>query len=158
MPFYCLLFFLNGQCWEVGSHFYCYSLHNNTTALRAQSSHSECFWFFLFLAFSNLTIICLGMIFLLLILLWVIELLEYVGWCLSSYQEILIFNPIPHWALALLTLLTPEHIKLLPTLSAGLPHGWQPVTSPLGLTSRIATWEKVSHHLLLIYYASYYHA
>ena len=92
MPFYCLLLFLNGQCWEVGSHFYCYSLHNNTTALRAQSSHSECFWFFLFLAFSNLTIICLGMIFLLLILLWVIELLEYVGWCLSSYQEILIFN------------------------------------------------------------------
>ena len=48
--------------------------------------------FFLFLAFHNLSVICLGMIFLLLILLWFIELLEYVGWCLSSYQEILIFN------------------------------------------------------------------
>lgn len=48
--------------------------------------------FFLFLAFSNLTVTCLSMVFLLLILLWFIELLEYVGWCLSSYQEILIFN------------------------------------------------------------------
>lgn len=82
-----------GQCWEVDSQFYCHPLNNNTTP---PSWPHLILWlllrFFLFLAFSSFTIICPRMIFLLLILLWFTELLEYVGWCLSSYQEILIFN------------------------------------------------------------------